>query len=165
MATRKTPTDAQIAKWMEEADRRTRRIIAEHGVFIQFVGGDPSTRTTQFAYTVGLFELQHPELLVMGMCPDCAATVLNDVAAGVRQGAELSPGQMIEIARGDKLVVETLPNPGQILFAANSHYRRPDARSVPAFQLTYADAEGRFPWDAGCSIPAWEQPRPGEFRA
>ncbi|WP_457098433.1 DUF4262 domain-containing protein [Microbacterium sp. P5_E9] len=51
------------------------------------------------------------------------------------------------------------------MFAANRFYQRPDEASVPALQLTYPDKEGRFPWDAGCSLPAWRQPRPGEFRA
>ena len=165
MATRKSPNDAEIAMRMRELDRRTAQIIRKHGVFLQFVGGDPATRTASFAYTVGLFGLHHPELLLFGTCPECASEVLNEVARRVRDGEELSAGQEIEIRRGVKLIVETLPNPGQILFAANSYYRRPDEFSVPAFQLTYTDEKGRYPWDEGCMIPAWEQPRPGEFSA
>jgi hypothetical protein len=64
-----------------------------------------------------------------------------------------------------RVAVERLPNPGKVLFLANRHYRRPDARSVPAYQLTYDDLGGRFPWDDGYVNVPQVQPRPGTWRA
>jgi hypothetical protein len=61
--------------------------------------------------------------------------------------------------------VEALPNPGEVVFSANRFYERPDEFSVPAFQLTWADAAGRFPWDAGYSCGPDVQPRPGTWQA
>ncbi|MEW1975540.1 DUF4262 domain-containing protein [Microbacterium profundi] len=164
--TNKQPTEAEIDAWREEEDRFTGQVIRRHGVFIQSVSGEQMFRMTCFAYTVGLFGMGHPELLVLGICGKTAQRVLNDVSARVRSGADLTSGQTIEFDDWNhRLTVEVLPNPAHILFAANSFYRRPDEFSVPAFQLTYDDEQGRFPWDDGYAIPAWVQPRPGEFRA
>jgi hypothetical protein len=58
-----------------------------------------------------------------------------------------------------------VPNPWQIVLGANRHYRRSNEVSVPAYQLTYDDIEGRFPWEDGYSNAAWIQPRPGTYRA
>lgn len=136
------------------------------GVFIQYVGGDPSTRSTPFAYTVGLFGLGHPELLVLGLPSDTAGPLLNEVASWIRAGRDLVPGELLEFeAWSHRVVVEDVPNPGQILFSANGFYQRPDGLSVAAHQLTYDDKAGRFPGDEGYDVASWIQPRPGEFRA
>ncbi|MBS1672402.1 MAG: DUF4262 domain-containing protein [Actinobacteria bacterium] len=160
------PTPEEVAEWLVEENRRTAQIIRRHGVFIQYVGSDDVRRSTAFAYTVGLFGLGHPELLVLGLSSSTAGSLLNTVAERVRAGADLSPGQVLEFEEWThRVAVEVLPNPAQILFAANSYYQRPDEASVPAYQLSYDDRDGRFPWDAGYDVPAWIQPRPGEFRA
>jgi hypothetical protein len=61
-----------------------------------------------------------------------------------------------------RIVPEPVPNPGEILFTANSYYDRPPLASVPALQLSYTD--GRFPWERDYAAP-WMQPRPGTFDA
>lgn len=159
---KKQPTNAEIDAWREDEDRLTGQIIRRHGVFIQSISGEPMLRMTCFAYTVGLFGMGHPELLVLGICGETAGRLLNSVAARVRAGADLVSGQTLEFDDWSRRVtVEMVPNPAHILFAANSFYQRPDEFSVPAFQLTYDDEQGRFPWDDGYAIPAWIQPRPG----
>jgi len=78
----------------------------------------------------------------------------------------LIPGEVLTFEQwGHRIAVEQLPNPAQILFSANRHYRRPDEASVPAYQLTYDDLEGHFPWDEGYANPPHLQPRPGTWRA
>jgi Domain of unknown function (DUF4262) len=64
-----------------------------------------------------------------------------------------------------RIVVESLPNPGEILFTANRHYQQPPEASVEAYQLTYDDRSRRFPWDAGYANDPVLQPRPGTWRA
>jgi len=54
---------------------------------------------------------------------------------------------------------------GDVLFAANRFYGRPDEFSVPAFQLIWALDGGIFPWDAGYSCEPDCQPLPGRWRA
>jgi hypothetical protein len=128
--------------------------------------GDERERKTSIAYTIGLFGLGHPELVVLGVGPGDAAGLLNEVGRRVKAGGNLIPGELLEFdASAHRVTVEEIPNPGAIVFGANRHYRRPDEASVPALQLTYDDREGRFPWEDGYSVERWIQPRPGEYTA
>ena len=61
-----------------------------------------------------------------------------------------------------KIVIEHVPNPGEIVLTANDFYQRPPEVSVPVVQVTYCDDQGLFPWEAECRS---DQPRPGTFRA
>jgi hypothetical protein len=152
--------------WLDQDRSRIAHAIREYGVSLIYVGGDSAARKTSFAYTIGLHGIGHPELLVLGSHSGTAGSLLNEVAARVRAGQDLVPGEILEFAQWPhRVLVEEVPNPGDILFAANEFYDRPAAASVPAFQLTYDDTAGRFPTDAGYDIPRWVQPRPGEFSA
>jgi Domain of unknown function (DUF4262) len=126
-------------------------------------GGDPSGQ--RFAYTVGLFGLGHPELLIFGVAPGAASGVLNELCSRVRNGQDFVPGQLLTFEGFQlRIIVEPVPNPGQIVLAANRHCQRPPEASVPVYQLTYDDPAGRFPWEADYAGPE-VQPRPGRFRA
>lgn len=172
--------DPSLLAWFDQEDKHTADVIRTHGVYIQYVGGSecsccdhvgdepmtPSDHSTPFAYTVGLFGVGHPELLIVGVDPGTASAVLNDVSARVRARRELVPGELLTFdGWTHRVTVELVPNPGEIAFAANRFYLRPDEYSVPLLQLTYDDRQGRFPWDAGYSNPRWIQPRPGDLRA
>ncbi|MFG6445455.1 DUF4262 domain-containing protein [Microbacterium sp. P06] len=158
--------NAAITAWLDQEDAFFAEMIRQHGVCIQSVGGDPAVHQPPFAYTVGLFGVAHPELLVVGMPEPTAQAVLNDVAERVRAGRLLVPGEVLEFTGwSHRVVVEVVPNPGQIAFSANRYYRLPDDETVDLLQLTYDDLFGRFPGDDGYSRPAWLQPRPGELRA
>ena len=82
-------------------------------------------------------------------------------------GRELTPGELVAtVGPGvTDLLVEPLPNPGEILFSANKFYGRPPFASVDALQLSWPDALGRYPADPGCVGPAARKPRPGTYRA
>jgi len=152
--------------WMDDEDRRTAQTIRAHGTRNEYVFGDMSKREAPFAYTIGLFGLGHPELLVFGLDPRTSALLLDDVAGRVRAGEDLRTGQVVTFAGWrHRVTVEELTNPRDIVFAANRYYARTDERSVPVFQLTYDDRDGRFPWEDGYDTAAWLQPRPGTFRA
>ena len=116
-------------------------------------------------YTVGLFGLGHPELVIVGTDADTAGGVLNDLAARIRQRANLVPGELITFDDWPhRIVPEELPNLGEILFAANRFYARPGWAPVPALQLSYDDTAGRFPWEEDYVAPD-KQPRPGTWTA
>lgn len=158
--------DPAIQAWLDQEDERTAQVIRTHGTSIQYVGGDDRRRQPPFAYTVGLFGIGHAELLVVGVNPGTANGLLNEVAGRIRSGGAILPGELLVFDDwAHRVVVEQVPNPGEIAFAANRFYRRPDEHSVPLLQLTYDDKHGRFPWDDGYENPAWVQPRPGDFRA
>jgi hypothetical protein len=160
--------------WIDQQDAMLADTIRRHGWSIQYVGGDTCSRpgctcgpTDQppFAYTVGLFGLGHPELLIVGVDPEAAVLVLNTLGNRVRGGEALLCGFPVTIDGWDHVIVpEPVPNPGEILLWANSFYDHPAGYSVPALQLTYDDDAGRFPWDDGFA-DAHLQPRPGTFTA
>ena len=166
--------EAQRTSWLDQADALVAANIREHGVHLVFVGAGPcstpgcgghESEAPDFAYTVGLFGLGHPELLIFGAGLHTSAGVLNNLAERVRGGANLLPAQLITFSEWPhRIVAERVPNPGEIVFEANRFYQRPAQASVPVLQLTYDDTAGRFPWDSGYAAPA-RQPRPGTFRA
>jgi hypothetical protein len=148
-------TDAQIRAWLDQEDMMVANMIREHGWYIQYVMGDPAERTTSIAHTIGLFGIGGPELVLLGSSPGTASGVLNEVGRRVNAGEVLLPGQLLTFEDWPhRVTVEEVPNPGAIVYGANRHYKRPDHASVPAFQLTYDDLGGRFPWGTtGISIP------------
>ena len=169
-----------LQAWLDQEDRHTAQVIRTHGTYIQYVGGDrcgccdalgaptpePEPWHAAFAYTVGLFGIGHPELTIVGVDPGTASAVLNEVSACIRAGRDLMPGELLTFDEWThRIIVEVVPNPGDIAFAANRFYQRPDEHSVPLLQLTYDDRAGLFPWDAGYADPEWVQPRPGTWRA
>jgi hypothetical protein len=89
------------------------------------------------------------------------------VASLVLASRQLVPGEEVTFPDRDApLVVEHLPNPGEVLFGANRFYDRPDEVSVPAYQLAWQHLGGAYPWDDDYPCdPATCQPRPGTWRA
>jgi hypothetical protein len=168
-------TDAMTQAWLDQEDAHVATMIRQHGWFVEYVGGacgapdcdcgDGEADAPPFAYTVGLFGLDHPELLIFGVSPHTAMGVLNTLGARIRSGANLIPGDLVTFDEWPhKIIPEVLPNPGEVVFAANRFYQRPDEHSVPVLQLSYDDLAGRFPWEPDYAAP-YLQPRPGTFRA
>ena len=167
--------DVATKAWLDQEAAHAGAIIRRCGWFIQYVGGDArcdapgcdcsDQDSLPFAYTVGLFGMNHPELLIFGVPQQTAAGVLNDLGAQIRAGRGLLPGELITFeAWPHRVIPEEVPNPGQIAFSANRFYQRPPEFSVPVLQLSYDDKAGRFPWEAGYAAPEM-QPRPGMFGA
>jgi len=155
------PTALETATWLDQEDRRVTDAIRQYGCFIQGVLGDGER--PPFAYTVGLFGIGHPELIVFGLDHGDAATMLNWFFAHIKAGHDLMPGELVEPPlTTTRFLVEEFPNPGDALFAANRHYQRPAVASVPAYQLTW-DVDGAFPWEPGYPYPPTQQPRPGNY--
>ena len=159
-------TDPQTISWLDQEDERLAQLIRAHRFAVQYVYPGDEPGEAGFGYTVGLFGLGHPELAVVGLAYEFAHAVLTRMARLVIAGRNLVPGETFPDNNGrDIVTVEALPNPGEILFSANRFYQRPDEFSVPAFQLTWADDRGIFPWDPECRIGVDRQPRPGTWRA
>jgi hypothetical protein len=164
--------NTQTRAWLDQEDAKVAQIIRRHGWFVQYVSNDECDHPEcspgdgpPFAYTVGLFGLGHPELLIFGVPRGTAAGVLNDLGERIRSGDNLIAGQLVTFSEWPhRIVPEGVPNPGEIVFAANRHYCRPDEHSVPVLQLSYDDKAGRFPWEDGYTAPEM-QPRPGTFSA
>jgi Domain of unknown function (DUF4262) len=166
--------DARTQAWLDQEDSKVAQTIRRYGWFIQYVGGGVcdapgcdggDDEGPPFAYTVGMFGMGHPELLIIGVSMDDAACVLNTLGHRIQAGADLLPGELITFEEWQhRIVPEHVPNPGEIVFSANRHYWRPTEFSVPVLQLSYDDEAGRFPWEPEYEAPQ-VQPRPGTFRA
>jgi hypothetical protein len=68
---------------MSQQDPRTR--------FIVFVSGDGDEPPPTFAYTIGLFGMGHPELVVTGVDLQTAGGLLNELGDRIRTGAGERP--------------------------------------------------------------------------
>lgn len=149
--------------WLDQEDRRVIDFIRAYGCYIQVVNAEDDDDDPGFAYTVGLFGVGHPELLVFGLDLTSISSVLNGLYARIVGGGDLTPGEIVRLPGCEtQFLVEVLPNPGDILYSANRHYQRPPEASTPAYQLTW-DVEGAFPWDEGYPYSDRTQPRPGTF--
>ena len=158
--------DPQTIAWLDQEDARLTQLIRAHRWAVQYVDAGEEPGEPKFGYTIGLFGLGHPELVVVGTGGDSTHGMLNRVAAMVADGRDLVGGEMLQWPDwGGCLVVEHLPNPGEILLGANRFYERPPEYSVPAYQLTWDLADGLFPWDDGYACGPECQPRPGTWRA
>ena len=159
-------TDPQITAFLDQESAWLAETIRTHRWAVQYVGSGEEPDEPDFAYTIGLFGLGHPELLVVGLDHGPAHGMLNRVASAVVDGRDLVPGELLAPPEWPgQLFVEPCPNPGDILFTANRWYQRPDEVSVPAFQLTWPHSDGTFPWEPGWPCPPSCQPRPGTWRA
>lgn len=126
------------------------------------------TSMPAFSYTIGLHGIGHPELLVFGLEQETARRLLTRLTHDVRDhGRDFVPGEVITPGAvfDGRLLVQSLPNPADILVQADNYYRRPDEGSVEALQLSWCDPMGRWPGEPGCATPASAQPHPGSFRA
>lgn len=166
----------QLQAWLDQEDARVGATIRAHGWSIEYIGGScsypgctceqdgaPELEGPPFAYTIGLFGMGHPELLIIGVPPAAALGVLNTLGNRIRNGENLIPGQLLVFDEWrHRIVPEHVPNPGDVVLGANRHYRRRPSESVPVLQLSYDDTAGRFPWEPGYAAPEL-QPRPGSF--
>jgi hypothetical protein len=85
----------------------------------------------------------------------------------VADGRDLVAGELLTWSDwpGLRIVVEGLPNPGEVVLGANRFYERPADYSVLAYQLTWAHPGHGFPWEEGETCGPVVQPRPGTWRA
>lgn len=121
--------------------------IESAGWHINSVFGDP---LPIFAYTVGLeHSFEHPELIVMGLPPNLAATLLNQIGESVREGRQfrdgvLLPGAEIGLEGDFGLGGVGKDAKEELMLSARWFYRGSHFR---ALQVIWQDLEKRFPGD------------------
>jgi hypothetical protein len=152
-----------LQQWLDQDNAWFRETIRRYGWAIQAVHSDwPSSPS--FAYTVGLTGFDHPEIVVFGLATVSSRRLLNELGEKVRTGSMLRDGDVIELP-GLRVSLFDLPNPREILFAANLIYQVPPDRSVSAVQVVYPDDCGAWPWEPDYALLAGLQPMPGQFSA
>lgn len=137
--------------WIEEK-------IAAYHIAILGIFADPERGLPGFSYSIGLQDRGWPEILISGLHPRHAHSILNDIAAMIRKrGAPLKEGEILEgMLEGGFLMrareLSPLEVGANLILACR---RSADlARKPPrAFQLIYQDPEHRWPEDPGYSCP------------
>jgi Domain of unknown function (DUF4262) len=160
---------ARLEAWLDQEDARITAMVRRYGWSVEYIYSDGSGpaeyASIPFSYTVGLFGLGHPELLIFNVPPATACGVMNELGERIRQGENLVAGQLVTFdGWPHRIVPETVPNSYEIVLGAYRHYDRPPNLAIPVLQLTYDDRSGRFPWEPGYD-PSATQPRPGSFKA
>jgi hypothetical protein len=159
-------TDPQITAWLDQQDAHLAELIRTHRWAVQYVGAGDDPGEPAFGYTIGLFGLGHPELIVVGCSGGTTHGILERIAGLVAGGRDLVPRELLPGAAGEgRLFVEACPNPGDVVLGANRWYRRPAEYSVPAYQVAWTHRDGLFPWEEGYACRPDCQPRPGEWAA
>jgi stage III sporulation protein SpoIIIAA len=134
---------ARSQPWWRRVDREQSRIladiraeIADQGVAIVAERVRLRGMELPVHYTVGLTRHEdHPEVIVVDECCECADQLLGAVADVVRQGVRLSSGWGIRIDGVDHVLVEVM-NPN-VLHMAQLVYAHP-GQHVPALELVPA---------------------------
>lgn len=138
---------------LSELELRTLRDIEQCGY--EIVQVSPAHSTSGWAHTVGLWHtLHHPEILVFGLHPVVADSMLAQIVDEVRAGRPLHADQ--EYDRLLQLHVPGLITGVRCIFKpvapmwytflgwAEWFYEQAD---YPVLQCICADPEGRFPWE------------------
>jgi hypothetical protein len=141
-----TMPDWELPDAEDESDRRLLADIAEYGWHI--VGVSEDDEGPGFAFSVGLlYTLNHPEILIMGLRQNIAASLINDMGDAIRNGAVFSAGrQYDDIAAGFPLAFVAVDQRyyREYLGYALWFYRTLD---FPVLQCIWPDKAGVFPWE------------------
>lgn len=100
-----------------------------------------------FTYTIGFQEHGHPELIVVGLAPEVAHTMLYGLYERVKQGDVFEDGQRDNGVLDDyDVLFKAVPADGRPLNMARNYY---DLDELPALQVVWPDAQGLFPDEWG----------------
>lgn len=120
-------------------------LIAKSGWMVQSVIGQPP-----FGYTVGLSRRGLPELVMVGLPPKTAHTILNAIARRLVDGAcTIEDGKLDhEVLQGFPAIYRKVPPA-----AVQDHLRvlialSPAEQPPEVFQVVWPDQMGNFPGDA-----------------
>ena len=148
--------DPKTQAWIDQEDAWLADTIRRHGWAIQYVGGETCrkpgckcapTAQAAFAYTIGMFGLAHPELLIVGAGMETSAGVLMIWRSNPRRGEALLPVSSSHSRTGRTGHPRGRAQSWRDSFGRQRlRHQRPAVCSVPAVQLSYDDKKGRFPW-------------------
>lgn len=107
-----------------------------------------------YSFTVGLLEThQHPELVVMGLPPEVAHTILGMAVEQIAQGYKFFESQRSDalLEGHDCLLHRVSPTAYRAYLALAVERHRDAPTGFAALQILWPDPEGRFPEEEGYS--------------
>lgn len=123
--------------------------IKDHGLHILGIF-DPDGVDPNFAYSIGMkHSYQHADIIVFGLSPDVAQSIINLVADKVKDGFIFENGDSsLEILNGFECVFKLVSKKYyKDYFGWNLWLNQGDDFSV--LQLFWPNPEGDFPWEEG----------------
>jgi hypothetical protein len=152
--------------WLEEMDRQIDANIKQYGWHTTgvFPTADDPLETASFAYTAGLAEIGHPEIITFSLPAQVAHGILGTFVERVRDNKErCRPGPAPDILRNyEGWLVEVPESVVSSYFGVALRRARGRTEGFAALQFVWPDKDGRFPWDEGYKYPKWVQPVLGE---
>lgn len=152
--------DAQIITLSLEPDSPAQKMAAAirnseaHCVTISVVAECAEGEGSVLTHTVGMSDLDLPELVVVGLLPESAVPMLTGVAKRIWDGiATVEVGKTLEDDRGDTVRVGAVSATAISEFLQNAlGYRLlRGGTEIEAVQLILHDPEGLWPEDAECN--------------
>lgn len=139
---------------LDAYDRRMLGLVEKFGFAVQGVfpdtnsgGGEPG-----FCYTVGLAAQRLPELILFGLPPTVAQSLLNDLGSRMRAGTtQVAAGDTVwGLVRGYPVRLVEVTDSREHLTISNRFAGGPSA--VAALQVVFPDAQGRWPWESESGV-------------
>jgi Domain of unknown function (DUF4262) len=139
-----------------------RQVLAQQDLAIAVIGWAvtavlPDPGEAPYAYTVGLTELDAPELVITGLHHDIAHALLNDAAQRAHDGTRWRHRQRVAdlLAGYDAVIIDGTAHD---LIVPGTAHARYGAEHVRLQQVVWPDPDGHHPWDSGYRYPAAVQP-------
>jgi hypothetical protein len=132
---------------MDRVDRKVMEDILREGWsdIAVFPTRDDPTGTLPFNYTIGLAELNHPDLIVMGLDNRQMHMVLVGVVDSIKEGQVFHPNTYYgQVLVGLRVAFVQVDDPLHHDYPMNMVERF--YGEVHALQLVWPDTQDRFPW-------------------
>jgi hypothetical protein len=118
----------------------------------------PRPREAPYGYTVGLTDLDAPELVIAGLPHHIAHTLLNDMAGRVHEhGTRWHHHDRIDNLIRDYPAVIIDGTATDLLHPGTAHARY-GADQIRLQQIVWPDPDGHLPWEPGYRYPTTVQP-------
>jgi hypothetical protein len=131
---------------------KTRENIRQYGWSVIGVFPDQKNGDPGFSYSVGFtYTLKHPEIFVVGLNPETAQVLLNDLGDRIRNGERFDEPALVDnLIRDYPAAIRPITDKTA---REHSNLGRQALSGVKfeACQLFYPDKGGYFPWDNGCN--------------
>ena len=131
---------------LDEGDKKLLADIDKYGWHVLLVAEDE--KGPGFAYTVGLYKTyNHPEIAFIGLIPDLAHILINNIGDAVKQGKVYQNGWSYpDILHNFKChMLKVKKEHYQEYFGYGSWYYKSD--DFPVLQCVYPTVKGVYPWE------------------
>lgn len=133
--------------------KRIDELVEQNGWAVMGVLAGPNNMTPSYSYTVGLSARGMSDLMVIGLDPRTAHTILNiAVDRIVETSAKLTKGDLLtEVASAPLRAKPLRPDQFGPLALSAIRYAKQAGAEAAVVQLEFPDTNGNFPGESACS--------------